>query len=237
MASGAFPQLVGRLVTQHEIWLLLQAAYQDSTFRGPRDAAILALGAACGLRRAEIATLTTSSILDPLLEFGEPTIPLHVQGKGGKARLAYLAGAPSRVLVHWLERRGSWAGPLIVRSGQNRELTRAALSPHGVWRALRRLGARAGVPSFTPHDLRRTFITGLLTNGGDIALVARLAGHASVQTTALYDRRPDALALAAVQGLAWPGQEAPQRQLRLEAAEVSGYNPVAAILARMKSQP
>ena len=41
----------------------------------------------------------------------------------------------------------------------------------------------------TPHDLRRTFATRLLDKGVDVSLVKTLMGHASVATTALYDRR------------------------------------------------
>jgi integrase len=54
---------------------------------------------------------------------------------------------------------------------------------------LRRRAQQARVPSFTPHDLRRSFISDLLESGADMVTVQKLAGHANVQTTARYDRR------------------------------------------------
>jgi len=50
---------------------------------------------------------------------------------------------------------------------------------------------KAGVKPFTPHDLRRTFVSRLLDSGVDIAIVAKMAGHSNIQTTARYDRRPE----------------------------------------------
>lgn len=50
---------------------------------------------------------------------------------------------------------------------------------------------KAGVKPFTPHDLRRTFVSRWLDAGVDIAIVAKMARHSNIQTTARYECRPD----------------------------------------------
>ena len=94
--------------------------------------------------------------------------------------------------MNWLELRGEDAGPLFVavkRGGTLRHGRR--LSPQSIYYLLKIRAKRAGVKPFSPHDLRRTFVSRLLDAGVDIAIVAKMAGHSNIQTTARYDRRPE----------------------------------------------
>jgi integrase len=178
--------LRGRALSSGEMGGLLGTCALDAGIgraAGARDAALLAVLYGAGLRRAEGVALD-------LADYDAETGALTVRsGKGRKARLAYVDGGAKAALEDWLAVRGAAAGPLFVRIRKGDQLTRHRLSTSGVRHVAVARGAEARVGHFSPHDLRRTFISDLLDAGADIATVQQLAGHASVQTTARYDRR------------------------------------------------
>jgi integrase len=187
--------LKGRALSKDEISNLIDICKADSTPSGARDGALIAILRGAGLRRAEAANLT-------LKDFNPEIGALEVRrGKGGKDRLVYLPQSAIALVNSWIEIRGSQPGPLLCPIRKGGEVQLRQMCPDAVLKIVRRRALHAGVESFSPHDFRRTFCSDLLDAGIDIVTVQKLAGHASVETTARYDRRGEEVKRKAVQKL------------------------------------
>jgi integrase/recombinase XerC len=144
-----------------------------------RDAAVMALLYGSGLRISEALGLKRRDVPAP----GEGDI-LIVTGKGNKTRMVpvlqnvlaliqdYAAMCPHPLPPEGPMFVGARGGPLKARIIQ---LT------------MERLRGALGLPdSATPHALRHSFATHLLTRGGDLRAIQELLGHASLSTTQIY---------------------------------------------------
>lgn len=147
---------------------------------GIRDAAILELLYACGLRVSELTGLDLDR-----LDLGGAQV--RVIGKGNKERRVPM-GEPARDRIHryLTGPRSAWTAgrptPAVFVSQRGKRLTREA-----VWRLVRRWTRAAGVEGHvTPHTFRHSFATHLLEGGADLRVVQTLLGHASISTTQLY---------------------------------------------------
>jgi len=188
----------GRSLSKDEIVALFQDCANDARPLGARDAAVIAILYSGGLRRAEVTKLDFS-------DYDPEERMLRVQGKRSKERSVYLADGAVIALQAWLEIRGNKEGPLFVMVNRGGNLVmHRPLTTQAIYYLLKRRAKSAGVKTFTPHDFRRTFVGDLLDAGVDIAIVAKMAGHASVDTTARYDRRPERAKQEAAQVLKVP---------------------------------
>lgn len=180
----------GRDVANNEVAALLAACYADQGPAGARDAAIVAVMWCGGFRRDEMTRITLSDV-------DANTGRIVVTGKGQKQRVVYVVAALAP-LRRWLSTRGDVDGPLFcpIRKGGT-VIAGRGMTSQAVYNLLSARADQAGVKSFSPHDLRRTYVGNALSAGVDIATVAAQCGHSSVTTTARYDRRKETALQAA----------------------------------------
>lgn len=192
----------GRYILTGEISALLQMCANDRFPAGARDGAMIALAAATGARRAEIASIRLENV-SHVPEEGRYAI--RIVGKRNKERTLHLTGNAACALSDWLGIRSSALGALFcaVRKGGT-VLPEQQISTTALDKILRKRCAEARVKDLDWHDLRRSTVSNLLDAGADISTVAGIVGHSSVNTTRRYDRRPERARIKAAELISVP---------------------------------
>ena len=168
-----------KVLSRDEVNRLLAQPDGDSP-AALRDRALLETMYACGLRASETIGLTVAH-LD-----AEAGI-LLVTGKGSKERIVPVGSAALRALGAYLGR----ARPQLVGLADVAEvfvnLRGTPLSRQGLYKIVQGHAAAAGLGAqMSPHTLRHTFATHLLTGGCDLRSVQEMLGHADIATTQIY---------------------------------------------------
>ena len=168
-----------RTLTEAEVESLL-AAPDTETVLGLRDKAMFEVLYATGLRVSELTGLETGNVhLEPMY--------LRTLGKGSKERVVPF-GDEARI---WVERyltesrpalsSGRHAGVLFLNRYGKR------MSRQYFWKQVQRYAAQAGIRAgISPHTLRHSFATHLLSHGADLRAVQMMLGHADLSTTEIY---------------------------------------------------
>jgi integrase/recombinase XerD len=180
-------------LTVEQVLSLLEQP-DPATALGSRDAALLELLYATGLRVSELCGLRLSQLyLDASF--------VRCTGKGSKERIVPFGPKARAALMHYL----TVARPKLVKHRPSEAVfvNRSAtpLSRQAVWKLLRRYARSAGLkPEIYPHLLRHSFATHLLAGGADLKVVQSLLGHADLVTTEIYTHvLPEALHRAFVE--------------------------------------
>lgn len=152
------------------------AAIADEEWIGARDAALITLIYAAGLRISEALALNGAD--RPLPD------ALRIAGKGGKERIVPLLSAARDAV----ERYNELCPYALTEDAPLFRATRGgAFTPRMAQALMQHLRGRLGLPSSaTPHALRHAFATHLLANGADLRAIQDLLGHESLSTTQAY---------------------------------------------------
>lgn len=167
-------QRKGRALSREEVRALIQAAKRHpQRIRCCRDVAIVMTLCGAGLRAGELVSLERRDYDNGILTVR--------QGKGRKYREIHVAAAVDKAIRAWIKASGvKKAGDaLFNRIQRNGRVASQPLTTTGLTGILAQLQRDAGITRFTPHDMRRTFITRLLKQGVDINTVRQRQGIAT----------------------------------------------------------
>ena len=167
----------------------LRNEVDTSSETGLRDIAIIDTLLSSGLRVSELSSLNRNDIDRNKREF-------TVRGKGSKDRLVFVTEETMNTIINYTKERKDNLQPLFIQYSRYSEDSRDGdfrrLTPRSIQRMLAKYGKLAGIKTrVTPHKLRHTFATQLLTNGADLRSVQMLLGHSDISTTQIYTHLTD----------------------------------------------
>lgn len=172
------------LISNDELNRLLKAP-DLSTTKGLRDKALIELFFSTGLRLSELCSLNRDLDLSKD-EFS-------IRGKGEKVRVVFLSNDAKDAIRSYLKARKDMEEPMFIDvalNGKSRNDRR--LTPRSIERIVKHYAIKAGISKkVTPHVLRHSFATDLLSNGADIRSVQMMLGHANIATTQVYTHVTD----------------------------------------------
>lgn len=145
-------------------------------FEGTRDLAIIDLLISTGIRIGEVCSIKLNDI-----NIINKTLLIH--GKGRKERLLYLSSSETiNNIKKWLDIRSNHLNNYLFLNRYGNPLTIHSIEDiFYKYRDISKIN-----PNSTPHYLRHTFATNLLTNGADIRSVQEILGHSNISTTEIY---------------------------------------------------
>ncbi len=161
-----------------------------------RDKAILELLFSTGLRLSELSSL------DRDIDLSKDE--LSVRGKGEKIRVVFISNSAKNAIQKYLESRKDLDEPLFIQYSRNKKQSFRStkdsislnltnrLTPRSIERIVKYYALVAGISKkVTPHVIRHSFATDLLSNGADIRSVQMMLGHANIATTQIYTHITD----------------------------------------------
>ncbi len=170
-------------ISQEDIARLLQAPRNRDDPRGQRDSALLELLYATGMRVSEVVDLDLDDV-----DVVSCTVRCLQKNSKNRDRVIPIF---SRRAVEALEQYLLEGRPMLLRAGNESALflnhRGRRLTRQGLWLIIKKYVAEVGVEGpVTPHTLRHSFATHLLSDGADVREVQGLLGHANISTTQVY---------------------------------------------------
>lgn len=153
---------------------------------GIRDRAILECLFSTGLRVAELVALDAEQIK---IDKNTKDLEVAVIGKGSKVRTVYFSERAIKWLKEYLSKRNDMDEALFInyKPGASKSSDSRRLTSRSIEDIVKKYVKISGLPIMaTPHTLRHSFATDLLSQGADLRLVQEFLGHRNIATTQIY---------------------------------------------------
>lgn len=176
-------------ISIEELNRLLEAPNNEKEMlRKLRDKAILELLFSTGLRVSELCSLSRD--LDITKD------EFSIRGKGDRVRVVFISEAARACISDYLGKRKDIDDALFVqfdkKALKNNKKRGIRLTSRSIERIVKYYAIKAGISKkVTPHVIRHSFATDLLSNGADLRSVQALLGHANITTTQIYTHVTD----------------------------------------------
>ena len=180
VASPNVGRILPKPISIAQVKRLLDQPGKLSTPEAKRDSAMLSLLYASGMRVSELISLNLGDV-DTVNDF------VRCFGKGNKERIIPIARKASLTVEEYLKE----SRPKLARNKNDKALflnrRGERLTRQGFWQILKGHARAAELSAdITPHTLRHSFATHMLSGGADLRSVQELLGHANISTTQVY---------------------------------------------------
>ena len=176
-----------RALVTDEVKTMFDLAKMDNSIIGVRDLLVLELLATTGMRRAEICEIKIGDI-----QFTQGIYAINIVGKGNKERIIVASNEVMGIINKYMNMRGITMkdkDEYLLVSHANRKSGSGKVSTNMIYRIVKHYAELADIDpdTISPHTLRHTFATQCIGMGTPIQDVQQLMGHASINTTELYN--------------------------------------------------
>ena len=175
------PKKIPKFLSESEVNILIEKSYEDHSFRGLRRTLLIEILYATGIRVSELVSIRLGDITDNYSS-------IIIKGKGGKQRIVPLFGKVISVLkkyIGFLNKLKEQSNSLFLFPSNSKlgHLTR-----NRFFQILKKLGKEIHLDlnRISPHVLRHSFASHLLSRGVDLRIIQESLGHKDISTTQIY---------------------------------------------------
>ena len=175
------PKKIPKFLSESEVNNLIEKSYEDKSFKGLRTTLLIEILYATGIRVSELVSISLGDISDNFSS-------IVIRGKGGKQRIVPLFGKVKTVLKRYVNFLNQLKQPtkslfLFPSNSKFGHLTR-----NRFFQILKNLGKQIHLDlnRISPHVLRHSFASHLLSRGVDLRIIQESLGHKDISTTQIY---------------------------------------------------